>query len=408
MFEYHRGSKPGGTARVQARRKFVELVREGVGIKEASHAVGVSYRTGKVWVNGRAASSSNMARLPLPEFREPATCDLASGKSRYLNDEERGLISDLLREGRSIRVIAAALGRSPSTVSREIRRNRNANGTYRPHSAQRRATARRPRPKARKIDSHGELRTVIQSLLDKKWSPRQIVQWLRLKYPNREDMRIGVETIYRTLYAGGNLLQCEAKRVLRTRRHRRWPRSMARHHRSSASIRGMVMIKERPTEADDRLVAGHWEGDLITGPNLGGSAIGTLVERTTRFTKLLHLPGKGAVAMREALTAAMMEIPAQLRRSVTWDQGGEMAHHQQFTKTTGVPVFFCDPASPWQRGTNENTNGLLRQYFPKSTDLSVFTRIDLDSVSAELNERPREVLGWATPAERMAALLATS
>ncbi|MFE4257220.1 IS30 family transposase [Streptomyces sp. NPDC056910] len=335
------------------------------------------------------------------------------GPSRYLREDERIHIADRLREKATMRQIAAELGRSPSTISREIRRNRTVlhdYGTwyYRPHAAQARADARRPRPKDRKISRSGELRTAIQEMLDEKWSPEQICQALRTRFPDRPEMHVVHETVYQTLYLQGRgELRRELAGALRSGRARRKPRRQAQQRQPRYS-HPMVMISDRPAEVEDRAVPGHWEGDLIIGKN-SGSAIGTLVERSTRYVMLLHLPADhGAEAVRDALTSTVTTLPSRLARSLTWDQGSEMGRHHEFTLATDIPVYFCDPASPWQRGSNENTNGLLRQYFPKGTDLSDHTPEHLLAVADQLNRRPRKTLGWETPAERLAKLLATA
>ncbi|MEU4955833.1 IS30 family transposase [Streptomyces lavendulae] len=333
-----------------------------------------------------------------------------SGASRYLREDERIHIADRLREKATVRAIAAELGRSSSTVSREIRRNRT-DGTrgqwhYRPHAAQARADARRPRPKLRKISRNPELRDAVQAMLDEKWSPEQICQALRAQFPDRPEMHVVHETVYQALYVQGRgQLRREIAGALRSGRARRRPQRQA-NSRQPRFTTPMVMISERPAEIEDRAVPGHWEGDLIIGKD-GKPAIGTLVERATRYVMLLHLPGDhGAEAVRDALSATVQTLPAHLTRSLTWDQGSEMARHHEFTLATDIPVYFCDPASPWQRGSNENTNGLLRQYFPKGTDLSVHDPEHLVAVADQLNRRPRKTLGWETPAERLHKLLA--
>jgi IS30 family transposase len=326
---------------------------------------------------------------------------------RYLNEDERLHIADRHRERATVRQIAAELGRDPSTISRELRRNAHpVSGDYRPHAAQARAEARRPRPKISKIAAGAALRQAVQDGLDLKWSPEQIVRRLRRDFPDRPEMHVTHETIYQALYVQGRgELRRELTKALRTGRSMRRPRRQARQ-RTPRMATEMVMISERPADVEDRAVPGHWEGDLVIGKD-NRSAIGTLVERHTRYVMLVHLPlGRTADLVRDQLIATVGRLPAHLRRSLTWDQGSEMHLHQQFSVATDVPVYFCDPHSPWQRGSNENTNGLLRQYFPKSTDLSVHTREHLDTVAAELNGRPRKTLGWDTPAERFAKLLA--
>ncbi|MFE9222936.1 IS30 family transposase, partial [Streptomyces lavendulae] len=274
------------------------------------------------------------------------------------------------------------------------------------HAAQARADARRPRPKPGKIAENPELRDFVQSHLDRRWSPEQICQALRTGFPDRPEMHVVHETVYQALYIQGRgELRRELAGALRTGRVRRKPRRLAQQ-RQARFRDPMVMISDRPAEAEDRAVPGHWEGDLIIGKD-SASAIGTLVERSTRYVMLLHLPdGRGTELVRDALVETVQNLPAHLKRSLTWDQGSEMGRHGEFTAATGIPVYFCDPASPWQRGSNENTNGLLRQYFPKGTDLTVHTREHLAAVAAELNGRPRKTLGWETPAERLHKLLA--
>ncbi|WP_407696651.1 IS30 family transposase [Streptantibioticus cattleyicolor] len=376
-------------------------MQQGLSNKEACRIVGINEKTGRRWRNGRSADRRQKAAPPIHAVVPP------SGPSRYLREDDRIYIADRLREKATVRAIAAELGRSPSTVSREIRRNRHpGNGQYRPHAAQARADARRPRPKPGKISQNPELRRFIQDRLHLRWSPEQICQALRAQFPQRPEMHVVHETVYQALYVQGRgELRRELARALRTGRARRKPRRQAQQRQPRFST-PMVMISERPAEAEDRAVPGHWEGDLIIGKD-GASAIGTLVERATRYVMLLHLPdGRSAEHVRDALTDTVQTLPAHLVRSLTWGQGAEMAAHGAFTIATDIPVYFCDPASPWQRGSNENTNGLLRQYFPKGTDLSVHTREHLDAVAAELNGRPRKTLGWETPAERLHKLLA--
>ncbi len=311
-------------------------------------------------------------------------------------------------------VTAAArrLGVQKSTVSRELGRCREpdeqAGAPYRPHAAHRAAALARARPKTAKLAEDGPLRRYVQAKLDQRWSPEQISHALREDHPGDGQMQVSTETIYQALYlqARGGLRR-EVAAALRTGRARRKPRRdpAARTPRFTDA---MVMISDRPAEIADRAVPGHWEGDLIIGAG-GASAIGTLVERTTRYVLLLHLPaGRTAEAVRDQLVAAMATLPDHLRGSLTWDQGAEMAAHRSFSVATDMPVYFCDPASPWQRGSNENTNGLLRQYFPKGTDLSVHGPADLEHVAQQLNGRPRKTLGWDTPAQRLRALLQPS
>ncbi|WSP37498.1 IS30 family transposase [Streptomyces sp. NBC_01244] len=381
-------------------------MQQGYSNREACRIVGINLRTGKRWRNGWHSPPSGK---PKPPITVEAS---ASGVSRYLREEDRIHIADRLREKASIRTIAAELGRSPSTISREIRRNGipsrgdSSCWAYRPHAAHRRAEQRRPRPKPGKIRRSAELRQFIQAHLTLRWSPEQICQALQARFPARPEMHVAHETIYQALYVQGRgELRRELTRALRTGRSRRRPHRQS-YKRKPRAIPNMVMISDRPAEAADRAVPGHWEGDLIIGKD-GKSAIGTLVERTTRYVMLAHLPfDHTAASTRDALVETVKTLPPHLRRSLTWDQGVEMAAHQAFTVATNIPVYFCNPASPWQRGSNENTNGLLRQYFPKGTDLSRHTPQDLATVAAELNGRPRKTLGWETPAERLSKLLA--
>ncbi|MEW1568610.1 IS30 family transposase [Streptomyces sp. NPDC093509] len=404
------GSRP----LILEREAYFRLVDQGMGCAEAARAVGISVRTGERWRNGRGASGRFKAVPPHREAVAPVKGPVRVGPSagtgvpsRYLSEADRVHIADRLGEKATVRAIAAELGRSPSTVSREIRRNgRLADGRwyYRPFSAQRHADSRRPRPKRRKIGQNPELHDFIQAHLALRWSPEQICHVLRRRFADRPEMHVVHETIYQALYARGRgeLLR-DLVKVLRTGRVRRRPHRHAGKRRPRF-IAPMVMISSRPAEVADRTVPGHWEGDCIVGAG-HRSAIGTLVERTTRFTLLVHLPnGPRAEYFHHALAAAVSELPPHLRRSLTWDQGNEMASHQFFSAAAQMPVYFCNPGSPWQRGSNENTNGLLRQYFPKGTDLAVHTREHLDAVAAELNNRPRKTLGWETPAERLREL----
>lgn len=327
--------------------------------------------------------------------------------SRYLSVEEREIIFDLYNKGTGVRAIARHLGRSPGTISKELSRNRDDFGLYLPTHAHRKSVLRRFRPKQRKIDANPELKQEVMAMLKDKLSPEQIAGRLRKDYPDDDTMRVCAETIYQSLFfqAKGELKKEIAAclrqgRVVRKPRGQRIPRQRF--------VDEMVMISDRPAEVEDRAIPGHWEGDLILGKG-NKSAIGTLVERTTRYVMLLHLPhGHGAVEVRNALVKAIDSLPQHLKASLTWDQGSEMAGHKSFSIATDCPVYFCDPASPWQRGTNENTNGLLRQYFPKGTDLSVHTEQDLEFVALQLNRRPRKTLDFDTPAERMAILLGST
>jgi IS30 family transposase len=329
---------------------------------------------------------------------------LVSSDSR-LSLEQRVEIRVGLDRGWSFADIGRELGRHRSTICREVHAN-GGRAEYRPLAAHRRAMQRARRPKATKLAANPVLCERVIADLERLWSPQQIAGRLRREFGDDASMSISHETIYRSLYVQGRgELRKELTRCLRTGRAKR--KSQGRLERRG-QIPDKVMISERPAEVEDRAVPGHWEGDLIIG-RAQQSAIGTLVERTTRFMMLLHLPdGRGAEQVRDAMTATVETLPAALARSVTWDQGHEMTQHIKFSVETGVPVYFCDPHSPWQRGSNENTNGLLRQYFPKGTDLSVHDAATLQAVADSLNSRPRMTLGWMTPAEKLAELVATT
>lgn len=377
-------------------RQFWRLIGAGLSTELAAAAAGVSVSTARTWFR----QGGGMV---------PSHLNERSG--RYLSLLEREEIAIARAGGAGVRAIARLIGRDPSTISRELVRNRavsRAQPRYRATLAQDKAQQRARRPKTSKLAAHPRLRVVVQSMLEKRMSPEQIAGRLPLEFPDDASMRISHEAIYQALYIfGRGQLRRELTKCLRTGRALRKPRRRVDGRISRPRIKDMVMIVDRPPEVEDRAVPGDWEGDLITGTE-NKSAIGTLVERTTRYTMLLHLPhGHGAEALHTAITAAMARLPAQLRRSLTWDQGIEMAHHAQTSIAADLDIYFCDPHSPWQRGTNENTNGLLRQYFPKGTDLSRYSAADLAAVDAELNTRPRKVLGFRTPAEVMAPLLQT-
>jgi IS30 family transposase len=420
---------------------FWDAIAAGLSIENSALAVGLSSAVGNRW------------------FREGGgmrTVTRGALSGRHLSFEEREEIAILKGQGNGVREIARRVNRSPSTISRELRRNAATRGgrlDYRATNAQWHADRRARRPKVSKLAANHRLRDYVQDRLAgtiarpdgelvpgptvrfigrrhgrrtdrlwaRSWSPEQISNRLCVDFPDDESMRISHEAIYQALYIQGRgALKRELVACLRTGRALRVPRARTRG-RGKKFVTPEIMISERPAEADDRAVPGHWEGDLILG--LNRSAIGTLVERTTRFVMLLRLPpmdghgveprvkngpplaGHGAEAVRNAIAETIMTLPAQLRRSLTWDQGAEMAQHAQLRIDTGLDIFFCDPQSPWQRGTNENTNGLLRQYFPKGTDLSRHARGDLDAVALALNTRPRKTLGWKTPAEALDELL---
>jgi IS30 family transposase len=420
---------------------FWRAIATGLSIEAAALKAGVSEAIG-------SRLFRKAGGMPPAMFRSSAK--LLSG--RYLSFAEREEIALLLVQGHSLREIGRRLGRDPSTISRELDRNAATHGgvmAYRATTAQWHADRSARRPKPTKLARNAALRTYVEERLagvvappsdvrvrgcamrrkdpckdrrwTKAWSPEQIALRLSIDFPDDETMRISHEAIYQALYVQGRgALRRELATCLRTGRALRVPRARTRK-RSKGFVSPEVMISERPAEAADRAVPGHWEGDLIVGA--GSSAIGTLVERTTRFTMLLHLPrlagygegarvdngpslsGHGAEAVRDAITRTIITLPEELRRSLTWDQGVEMAQHSRLKIDTGIQVYFCDPRSPWQRGTNENTNGLLRQYFPKGTDLSIYSADEISAVAAALNGRPRKTLGWKTPAEALDELL---
>ncbi len=435
--------RPPGWQRDQVQR-FWAAIAKGVASEEAAISVGVASAVGSRW------------------FREAGgmrPISLAPLSGRYLSLAEREEIAILKAKGCGVREIARQVGRHPSTISRELRRNaatRPGSSGYRAITAQWHADRRASRPKVAKLAANEALRSYVQDRLSglitrpdgtevpgptvrfigrrhgrrqdrrwgKSWSPEQISHRLRVDFPDDGTMRISHEAIYQALYIQGRgALRRELVACLRTGRALRVPQARTQS-RGRKFVTPEVLISERPAEAEDRAVPGHWEGDLIIG--LNKSAIGTLVERTTRFTMLLHLPpmdghgeqprlkngpplaGHGAEAVRDAIAATIGTLPDQLRRSLTWDQGAEMAQHAQLRIDTGLLIYFCDPHSPWQRGTNENTNGLLRQYFPKGTVLSKHHPDDLAAVAAALNGRPRKTLGWKTPAESFDHLLQSS
>jgi IS30 family transposase len=340
-------------------------------------------------------------------------------KTRALNIAEREKILTGITEGLSIRAIAASIDREASTVARELANNMRHKYTraagspgrprtrpwdYSPHRAQQRADANAARPKTAKLAGNDRLRQEVQDRLEQEHSPQQISARLSVDFPDDPEMQVSHETIYQSLFVQSRgALRRDLTTRLRTGRALRKPRRKTGERRGR--IPNMVNISERPPEVADRAVPGHWEGDLIIGKD-SGSAIGTLVERTTRFTMLLHLPGDhGADTLQEAMVAAMCRLPETLKKTLTWDQGSEMSNHVQIAAATDLDIYFCDPHSPWQRPTNENTNGLLRQYFPKSTDLSAYQPDYLEHVARKLNNRPRKTLDWKTPAEALDQLL---
>jgi IS30 family transposase len=325
---------------------------------------------------------------------------------RCLTADEREEISRGIARGHSARAIGRALGRSHTTITREIDRC-GGRDRYRAHQADREAWRRARRPRSTKLELCGELRRVVEDRLADDHSPEQIAGWLRLAYPDNEAMQVSHETIYRALYVQGRgALKRELTRHLRRGRSKRYARSQSSKRSGQGKLTEMVMISERPPEVDDRAVPGHWEGDLVMGNRQSPAAIATLVERQTRYLQLVALPeGTEAERVAAALAASITTLPEQLRRSLTWDQGQEMAEHRRFAVETGVDVYFCDPQSPWQRGSNENTNGLLRQYFPRRQSLAGITQERLDEVAAKLNRRPRKTLGFHTPAQKLQELI---
>ncbi|MCV6986669.1 IS30 family transposase [Mycobacterium shinjukuense] len=379
----------------EVRDAFWEALRTGATPTQAAVIAGVSEHTALRWVD----QAGYVPRTPIPAGEEP------DAASRSMSFVERCRLEELLVAGYTQAGAARLLGRHPSTIGREVCRGATSCG-YRARIAQDAVDANRARPKARKLESRPALLAEVVRRLQQRHSPEQIAGRLREDFPDDPEMWVSHETIYQAMYVQprGELAR-QVKTALRTGRTQRKPQGRKDIEDRNRFKAGMVNISERPAEADDRAIPGHWEGDLIIGAN-SGSAIGTLVERTTGFVMLLHLPGDHTAAtVAEAITAKIPDIPEILRRSLTWDQGAEMALHTKITEATGLPIYFCDPHSPWQRGTNENTNGLLRQYFPKGTDLSFHGPGILDNVAAELNARPRKRLGWRTPAEELDRLL---
>jgi transposase, IS30 family len=370
--------------------------RRDANAERAAAAAGVGSHIGRRWVR----ESGGMIRMRVAE------------SGHRLSLEEREEIEEMLASGHHQAEIARHLGRSPSTISRELARNARTAGTlpsgrprlrgYAARIAQLKAEDRARRPKATKLSQQPVLAATVQAWIGgpERMSPQQVANRLKMLFPDDESMRVSHETLYTELYVQGRgSLRADLHKALRTGRARRAPRRAARRPR----VPGELLIANRPKDIDERTVPGHWEGDLVIGKN-NASAIGTLVERTTRFVILLHLPGRhDAEAVADAIAAQITRLPEHLARSLTWDQGTEMVgSHTRVRAETGLTVWFCDPGSPWQRGTNENTNGLLRQYFPKGTDLSTHTQEDLEAVADGLNARPRMTLGWRTPAEALA------
>jgi transposase, IS30 family len=383
----------------EVRERVWDAVRAGGHLREAAESVGVSYDAARRWL----ADCGGV--IPPPSRAGRPGCAY-----HRLTVTDRETIALMLAAGHSQSQIAAQIGVHKSTVSRERRRHATHHGTYRPLTAQSRAevTARATHARPRKLSQPGRLRRYVVSGLQQKWSPQEIAHRLRRDHPDDPVMRVSAETIYQSLFvqARGSLKR-ELTAHLRTQRTRR--ASQTRRVEAAACGRGRlagtISIRERPAEAEDRAVPGHWEGDLIIGAN-NASAIGTLVERSTRFLMLIHLPRqRTAEQFYQALTPTIAALPDQLRRSLTWDNGKEMGMHHQISVEANLPIYFADPHSPWQRGSNENTNGLLRQYFPKGTSLRRYTPEDLDAVARQLNGRPRKTLDWRTPAEALNDIL---
>jgi IS30 family transposase len=403
---------------VAVRREFWRLIRQGWYAHEAGVLAGVSEATGQRWFGQAGGMSPVCAVKAVP----------VGSKGCRLTMEERESIAVGVVLGMSLRAIGRMIGRPHTTVKRELDRNctarrrvryrsraqltgprigRPGEVRYSPDRARNRAELCARRPKIAKLAANQRLRDEVQARLEDKLSPEQIANRLKIDFPDDRQMRVSHETIYVSLYVQGRgALRRDLTQCLRTGRALRKPRPHTRRAaRNTSRIPGMVLISERPAEVEDRAVPGHWEGDLITGAE-NKSAIGTLVERSTGFVILLHLPhDHGALAVQEAMIHKMAQLPKILLRTLTWDQGIEMRNHAQIADATGLDIYFCDPHSPWQRGTNENTNGLLRQYFPKGTDLSGYHPDYLDYVAAQLNNRPRKRHHWRTPAERLDQLL---
>jgi IS30 family transposase len=361
---------------------------------ESLHEIGRAF--GKGHGSIRFLLTQRGGIVPAARRRSPRTLTLAERE-----DISRGIAS-----GSSIREIANGLHRAASTVSREVARH-GGRPLYRASEADHQAWESALRPKVCFLAIDQKLRTIVASKLILDWSPEQVSKWLKLHYPSNESMRVSHETIYRSLFIQARgVLKKELIQHLRSKRLIR----RSRHSRADGQSRGQIVdaisIRERPAEVEDRAIPGHWEGDLLSGSR--NSHIATLVERHSRFTMLVKVPSKDTATVVAALSKHVRKLPASLRRSLTWDRGHEMAKHKSFTVDTNVKVYFCDPQSPWQRGTNENTNGLLRQYFPKKTDLSGYSQADLNKVALRLNQRPRKTLGFETPASKLQASVAST
>jgi transposase, IS30 family len=400
---------PGRRPLSAKRQRFMELRERGWSIVAAAREAGVSRTTGNNWSRGyKTYRRGHVVGFVAPLDR----LAVRQISARFLSQDERIEIADLRHAGLTILQVAQRLGRAPSTISRELRRNAAGSRGYRPFEAHRRATARRARQHRRRVHSNPELGRLVADLLSQRWSPQQISRHLRRRFPDEPALWLCHESIYQAVYQPGSALLRPSPLAL----HRRSPLRTGRDHRRAHQRlerrrprfeQPMLTIHERPFRPEDRSEAGHWEGDIIVGKDQQ-SAIGTLVERSTRTVRLLHLPQRDGDTLHEALKTRMADLPAALLRSIIWDQGTEMARHLTITKSLGAPVYFCDSRSPWQRGSNENANGLLRDYFPKGTDLSSHPPEHLLAVEKELNDRPRIVLNDRTPAELFTALLASN
>ena len=379
------------------REEFWAVVRAGVHPDVAAVRVGVSLWAGRRWLAQRGGV------IPPPSRAGRAGCGY-----RRLSAEQRETIGLRIAAGDSDAQIAVAVGCDRSTIWRERKRNSNADGSYRPSTAHQRAEhrARNTHRRPAKLSVPGPLRTYVINGLKALWSPEEIAHRIRMDHPDDPRMRVCAETIYQSLFVQARgALKRELSVYLRSQRERRKPQARSRNDERRGKLVDTISISARPAEAADRAVPGHWEGDLIVGRD-NGSAIGTLVERSTRFVMLIHLPGRRtAQEFHDAIVPTINTLPEQLRRSLTWDNGKEMAMHKQITMASGMSIYFADPRSPWQRGTNENTNGLLRQYFPKGISLRQFDPEHLAQVARQLNGRPRKTLGWRTPAEALNEIL---
>lgn len=380
----------------------MELLAEGWPMSAAARKVGVSRSAANIWKNGTTVRRKDGTVKVVPPL-EPLSVRVIS--PRFLSEEERVQIADLASRGMGPTAIATVLGRAPSTTSRELRRNLHSSGQYRSFHAHAIAANRRRRTRPLKLTTNQVLRSYVVARLKERWSPQQISRALRRTHPQEPARRVATETIYQAIYRlATGIIRKPAPSQLRTgRHHRRGHTRQIRAGRRFAQPR--LSVHQRGFEPTDHSEAGHWGGDMIVGPH-NRSAIGTLVERQTRYVKL-HLPAFNSSEMHAALVRALGELPPPLRRTLTWDQGTEMAKHLDVTADTGTRIYFCDAGSPWQRGSNENANGLSRQYFPKSTDLSVHSPGDLARVELELNRRPRMTLDDRTVRELFSALLAS-